>query len=420
MTPDSFSFTADLQRALDAKTKPIGSLGRLEQLAAQIATLQGTLQPSMSTCQLIIFGADHGIANQGVSAYPSEVTRQMVENLLAGGAAANVIADSLDIPVKIIDAGIKGDPIDHPDLINRRIAPGTADFSTGPAMTPDQYHLATKHGTNLFSSRSQSPVHNDRHSGESRNPEGLVTRDSDLDPSPELSRPHLRTHPSHGETIPFPSPSQAETNLLPSPSQGETGPASSPSQGETKRGSTDAICFGEIGIANTASASIIAHKILGLPLSDLVGPGTGLNPEGVQHKLAVLTKAAERTAPRLDAATALTEYGGFEIVMMAAAIRQAATSKRLVIIDGFIATAAAITAINAKPDITNALLFAHRSGERGHHAMLQALNVEPLLDLDMRLGEGTGALLAWPFVKAAAAILNNMATFQSAGVSSKL
>ena len=409
MTPDSFSFTADLQRALDAKTKPIGSLGRLEQLAAQIATLQSTLQPSMSTCQLIIFGADHGIANQGVSAYPSEVTRQMVENLLAGGAAANVIANSLDIPVKIIDAGIKGDAIDHPDLINRRIAPGTADFSTGPAMTPDQYHLATKHGTNLFSSRSQSPVYNDRHSGESRNPEGLVTRDSDLDPSPELSRPHLRTHPSHGETIPFPSPSQAETNLLPSPSQGEI-----------KRGSPDAICFGEIGIANTASASIIAHKTLGLPLSDLVGPGTGLNPEGVQHKLDVLTKAAERTAPRLDAAAALTEYGGFEIVMMAAAIRRAATSKRLVIIDGFIATAAAIAAINAKPDITDALLFAHRSGERGHDAMLQALNVEPLLDLEMRLGEGTGALLAWPFVKAAAAILNNMSTFQSAGVSSKL
>ncbi len=336
-------FQKKLQRALDTKTKPIGSLGRLEQLAAQIATLQGTLQPSMSTCQLIIFGADHGIADQGVSAYPSEVTRQMVENLLAGGAAANVIADSLDIPVQIVDAGIKGNAIDHPDLINRRIAPGTADFSIGPAMTPHQFRQATNHGTDLF-----------------------------------------------------------------------------PSQGETKSGSTDAVCFGEIGIANTASASIIAHKILNIPLPDLVGPGTGLDDAGVQHKLDVLTKSAQRTAPRLEAATVLTEYGGFEIVMMTAAIRQAATSKRLVIIDGFIATAAAIAAINAKPDITDALLFAHRSGERGHDAMLKALNVEPLLDLYMRLGEGTGALLAWPLVKAAAAILNNMATFQSAGVSSKL
>lgn len=341
---------ADIQRALDSKTKPIGSLGRLEQLAAQIATLQGTLNPSMSLCQLIIFGADHGIAAQGVSAYPSEVTRQMVLNLLSGGAAANVIANALNIPIQIIDAGIAGDPIDHPDLLNRRIAPGTADFSLGPAMTPDQYQLATTHGTNLFPS---------------------------------------------------------------------------PSQGEIKMGSPspEAICFGEIGIANTASASIIAHKILDIPLQDLVGPGTGLDDSGVQHKLAVLTKSASRTPTPLDALTALTEYGGFEIAMMAAAIQAAANSKRLVIIDGFIATAAAIAALNPDPpitnSITNALVFSHRSGERGHDAMLQALNANSLLDLDMRLGEGTGALLAWPIIKSAAAILNNMATFESAGVSTK-
>ena len=326
---------ADIQRALDSKTKPIGSLGRLEQLAAQIATLQGTLTPSMSTCQLIIFGADHGIAAQNVSAYPSEVTRQMVLNLLSGGAAANVIAKSLDIPVKIVDTGIKGEPIDHPNLINRRIAPGTADFSIGPAMTPDQFHQATKHGANL------SP-------------------------------------------------------------------------------STDAVCFGEIGIANTASASIIAHKILNIPLPDLVGPGTGLDQTGVQHKLAVLTQAANRTPTPLDAQTTLTQYGGFEIAMMTAAIIAAADTKRLVIIDGFIATSAAIAAINIDPTITNALVFSHRSGERGHDAMLKALNAKPLLDLDMRLGEGTGALLAWPIIKSAAAILNNMATFQSANVSGKL
>ena len=351
-------FDTALQKALDSKTKPIGSLGRLERLAAQIATLQRTLQPSMSTCQLIIFGADHGIADQNVSAYPSEVTRQMVLNLLSGGAAANVIARSLNIPIRIIDAGVKGDPINHPDLINRRIGSGTADFSIGPAMTPDQYQLATTHGANLF-----------------------------------------------------PSLSQGETNLFPSPSQGEI-----------KRGfnTTDAVCFGEIGIANTASASIIAHKILDVPLQDLVGPGTGLNSEGVQHKLAVLTKSAERTASQLDAATALREFGGFEIAMMAAAIQTAANAKRLVVIDGFIATAAAIAATNSDPYIANALVFAHRSGERGHDAMLQTLNAEPLLDLDMRLGEGTGALLAWPIIKAAAAILNDMATFDSARVSTKL
>ena len=328
---------ADIQRALDSKTKPIGSLGRLEQLAAQIATLQGTLTPSMSTCQLIIFGADHGIAAQNVSAYPSEVTRQMILNILSGGAAANAIANSLNIPVKLIDAGIAGQPIDHPDLLNRRIATGTADFSLGPAMTPDQYQLATSHGTEIANSTT-----------------------------------------------------------------------------------TDAICFGEIGIANTASASIIAHKILDIPLQDLVGPGTGLNDAGVQHKLTVLTRSANRTPTRLNSETALTEYGGFEVAMMSAAIQQAANSKRLVIIDGFIATAAAIAALNSDPTIINALVFSHRSGERGHDAMLKAINANPLLDLDMRLGEGTGALLAWPIIKAATAILNDMATFESAGVSEKL
>lgn len=335
MTAKSSNFPTAIQRALDSKTKPIGSLGRLEQLAAQIATLQGTLNPSMSTCQLTIFGADHGIAGQGVSAYPSEVTRQMVLNLLSGGAAANVIANSLNIPIQLIDAGIAGEPIDHPDLLNRRIAPGTADFSLCPAMTPNQYQLATSQGTNLFPS-------------------------------------------------------------------------------------TDAVCFGEIGIANTASASIITHKILDIPLQDLVGPGTGLDNAGVQHKLAVLTQSANRTPTPLNAEIALTEYGGFEIAMMTAAIQQAAKSKRLVIIDGFIATAAAIAALNYDPSITNALVFSHRSGERGHDAMLQAINANPLLDLDMRLGEGTGALLAWPIIKAAAAILNDMATFESAGVSEKL
>lgn len=375
---------ADIQRALDSKTKPIGSLGRLEQLAAQIATLQGTLNPSMSTCQLIIFGADHGIAAQGVSAYPSEVTRQMVLNLLAGGAAANVIANALNIPIQIIDAGIAGDPIDHPNLLNRRIAPGTADFSLGPAMTPDQYQLATTHGTDLilspFGAKGDASECNEIAGacGRGRGARGTQQHDSVSQRSP------------------------SSTSAIKSAST-----------------TPDAICFGEIGIANTASASIIAHKILDIPLQDLVGPGTGLDDSGVQHKLAVLTKSASRTPTPLDAQTALTEYGGFEIAMMAAAIQAAANAKRLVIIDGFIATAAAIAALNSDPPITNALVFSHRSGERGHDAMLQALNANPLLDLDMRLGEGTGALLAWPIIKSAAAILNNMATFESAGVSTK-
>ena len=291
----------------------------------------------MSTCEIIIIGADHGIAAQNVSAYPSEVTRQMVLNLLAGGAAANVIANSMGIPIRIVDAGIAGEPIKHPQLVDRRVAPGTADFSIGPAMTKAQYQLATDHGNDI-----------------------------------------------------------------------------------TRSISSDAVCFGEIGIANTASASMIAHKIANIPLADLVGPGTGLDEAGIKHKHAVLSQSADRTPSKLDPQNALTEYGGFEITMMASAIRSAANRNRLVIVDGFIATAAAIAAIYIDASITNALVFAHRSGERGHDAMLDALNVTPLLDLDMRLGEGTGALLAWPIIKAAAAILNEMATFDSAGVSGKL
>ena len=178
--------------------------------------------------------------------------------------------------------------------------------------------------------------------------------------------------------------------------------------------------------ASAKSASQTPHQHPSSPTKsstslylDLVGPGTGLDDAGVQHKLAVLTRSANRTPTPLDAESALTQYGGFEIAMMTAAIIAAANAKRLVIIDGFIATSAAIAAINTDSTITNALLFSHRSGERGHDAMLKALNAKPLLDLDMRLGEGTGALLAWPIIKAAAAILNNMATFQSANVSDK-
>ena len=403
---------ADIQRALDSKTKPVGSLGRLEQLAAQIATLQGTLNPSMSTCQLIIFGADHGIAAQGVSAYPSEVTRQMVLNLLSGGAAANVIANALNIPIQIIDSGIAGDPIDHPNFLNRRIAPGTSDFSLGPAMTPDQYQLATTHGTILFPSPSQRPLQDCANEVGKAEPPSPFEAKGDASERSETAGACGRGRGARG-TQPSSAPSnQPPVSEIPIP-------PSSTSAIKSASTTPDAICFGEIGIANTASASIIAHKILNIPLQDLVGPGTGLDDSGVQHKLAVLTKSASRTPTPLDAQTALTEYGGFEIAMMAAAIQAAAKAKRLVIIDGFIATAAAIAALDSKPSITNALVFSHRSGERGHDAMLQALNANPLLDLDMRLGEGTGSLLAWPIIKSAAAILNNMATFESAGVSTK-
>lgn len=331
--PDQTTFAADLQRKIDMKTKPLGALGRIEQLATQIATVQGTLMPKMQSCQLTIFAADHGIAAAGVSAFPQEVTRQMVLNFLGKGAAANVFAMSTGADLRVVDAGVAGEPFNEPTLLDRRIGPGTSNFLNGPAMTADQADDALKKGRELG-------------------------RDGDW----------------------------------------------------------DAVAFGEMGIANTSSATLLAHKITGVDLHTLTGRGTGLDDETLTAKEATLQQAASRTAS-LSAKDALVEYGGFEIAMMAGAMQGAAASKRIVIVDGFIATAAALIAATLEPDARQAMVFAHKSQERGHSAMLDALNGEPLLDLQLRLGEGTGALLAWPLLQAASRMLTDMASFDDAGIS---
>ena len=178
-------------------------------------------------------------------------------------------------------------------------------------------------------------------------------------------------------------------------------------------------CFGEMGIGNTSSASLVAAKLLGQPVSGLVGRGTGLDDGGLIRKRRVLERAAERTPGELDPHAALREYGGFESVMLAGAILGAAAAGKLVLADGFIATVSALAALRISPGVRGNLVFAHRSAEPGHAVVLQALEAEPLLDLDLRLGEGTGALLAWPLVRAAAAMLRDMASFDSAGVSGR-
>ena len=323
-----------IRRAIDAKTKPRGALGTLEALALRIARVQGTLTPSMRLCRLVLFVADHGVACEGVSAYPQEVTRQMVANFLAGGAAANVFARQVGVDLSVVDAGVAGEPMDLPGLVPRRIAAGTRNFAAGPAMTPEQCEAALR--------------------------EGLVL----------------------GEDI-----------------------------------SADAAAFGEMGIANTSSASLLAHKLTGAELGALVGRGTGLDARGLERKGAVLARAAARTAPRLDPKEALCEYGGFEIVMMAGAMIGAARTGAVVLVDGFIASVAAMAALGLAPGLRDYLVFAHRSAEPGHQVVLDALDFRPLLDLGMRLGEGTGALLAWPLLRCAAAMLSEMASFESAGVS---
>lgn len=334
MDPQAATFEAALHAAIDGKTKPSGSLGRIEELAARLARLQGTLAPRAERCRLFLIAADHGIAAQGVSAYPQAVTRQMVLNFLRGGAAATVFARTLGVEVTVVDAGVAGDPIRHPALLDRRLGPGTADSSRGPAMTPDQAKRALAQGEALG-------------------------READA----------------------------------------------------------DVVATGEMGIANTTAAALLAGKLEGLDPVALAGRGTGLDDAGLAHKRAVIARAAARTADRLPPDTALAEYGGFEIGTLAGVILGAARARRLVLIDGFIATAAALLARALDPSIRPALVCAHRSAEPGHAVLLEALGARPLLDLELRLGEGTGALLAWPLVRAAAAMLSRMASFEEAGVS---
>ncbi len=328
------TFEQALLAAIDGKTKPLGALGRIEDLAAQLARLQHSLTPRAETCRLIIFAADHGIAEEGVSAFPQTVTREMVKNFLAGGAAANVFARSTGAEIVVVDAGVAGEPFLHSDLIDARIGAGTANSATGPAMSEDQLETALQAGARFGA-----------------------------------------------------------------------------------EGAADVMAFGEMGIANTSAASLLAAKLTGREVGDFVGRGTGLDDPGLAHKAAVLARAAARKAGRLPGREALREYGGFEIAMMAGAMMGAAEAHRLVLVDGFIASAAAAAALDIMPEARAAMVFAHLSEEAGHHSLLEALDVRPLLSLGLRLGEGTGALLAWPLVRASAAMLTEMASFESAGVS---
>lgn len=327
-------FVQRVRQALDEKTKPLGSLGRLEALAEQLAVLQQRLDPVADRCTLLLFAADHGLVEDGVSAYPQEVTRQMVLNFLSGGAAANVLARSVGADVCVVDAGVAGPPIEHASLVCCSMGAGTQNSRVGPAMTLAVFEKALLAGEDLATNHD-APV----------------------------------------------------------------------------------IALGEMGIGNTSAASLVAHKILGVPLERMIGRGTGLDDDGLMRKMGVLQVAASRTESCLEPFEALCNYGGFEMVMMAGALRGAAKRGAMVLVDGFIASVAAMAMLRAEPEWSKACVFSHLSVEQGHAYVLESLGVKPLLQLDMRLGEGTGALLAYPLVKAAAAMLCDMASFQQAGVS---
>ena len=337
--PVSSEALNNAQAAIDIKTKPPGSLGRIEQLARQICGVQETLNPIVDPARLLLFAADHGLVAEGVSAWPSEVTTQMVANFLGGGAAANVFARSNNVEISIIDAGIIGELEDHPDLIRSNIKKGTANCMHNDAMSADELGAALDFGASLAK--------------------------------------------------------------------------------KCIAGGTRAIALGEMGIGNTSSATLLAHSIHQIAIDQLTGPGAGLDEPGVRQKIQTLGKVATRKPGKLSSMEALQAYGGLEIAMMAGAIIGTASAGAIVLVDGFIASAAAMCALAARPDATPYTVFAHRSKEPGHGLMMEAIGATPLIDLDLRLGEGTGALLAFPLLRSACAMVNDMATFESAGVSGK-
>ena len=332
---------ASLQHKIDNKTKPQGSLGQLEALARQIGRIQQTLTPSLNQPHLLVFAGDHGAAKVGVSAYPQDVTWQMVENFLAGGAAINVFARQSGLTLTVVDAGVAHDFGARDGLIDAKTGPGTRNYIVEPAMSAADCAAALAKGA-------------------------------------ELAR----------------ALADAGCNVL---------------------------GFGEMGIGNTASASLLTHALTGTPLIDCIGRGTGLDDAGLERKRDLLTQAVQRAAlpANADPLRVLAEFGGFEIVMMAGAMLGAAERGMILLIDGFIVTSALLAAARLAPAISDYCIFCHRSAEPGHLAQLRELKADPLIDLGLRLGEGTGAALAWPLVRAAAAFLNEMASFESAGVSDK-
>ena len=332
-----------LQHKIDRKTKPLGALGQLEKTAHKIGLIQQTLTPQLTNPQMLVFAGDHGAAKAGVSAYPQDVTWQMVENFLAGGAAINVFARQNGFGLSVVDAGVAHDFGGERDgLIDLKVAPGTANYIEQPAMTVAQCAQAIEQGAGIVL--------------------GLAA---------------------------------AGCNV---------------------------VGFGEMGIGNTASASLLTHCLTGLPLAECVGRGTGLDDAGLARKQDLLETALVRYrngGGGNDPFTVLAEFGGFEIATMVGAMLAAAEAKMVLLIDGFIVGSAALVASRLAPALLDYCVFCHRSAEAGHRTQLLAMGAEPLLDLGLRLGEGTGAALAYPLVQAAVNFLNEMASFESAGVSDK-
>lgn len=323
------------QAELNGKTKPRGSLGRLERLAVQLAAIAGTITPDPVRGAIVVAAADHGYAEEGVSAYPQEVTRQMLANFAAGGAAVSVLARAFGAEVIVVDAGVIT-PLDDDRIRAVRIGSGTANATRGPAMTREHALRAIDEGALLADELAADGV--------------------------------------------------------------------------------NAIVLGDMGIGNTTAASAIHAELLGVAAADVCGPGTGLDDEGVRRKAAVVERARAANSAPADAVDVLAGLGGFEIAFLTGTALGAAASRVAVVLDGFIVCAAALVAARLAPAVTEYMIASHASTEPGHALGLRALGLAPLLNLELRLGEGSGGALALPLLQAARSILVEMATFESAGV----
>jgi nicotinate-nucleotide--dimethylbenzimidazole phosphoribosyltransferase len=321
----------------DQLTKPQGSLGRLEALSIQIAGITGQARPRLRQPAVIVMAADHGVAAQGVSAYPAAVTPQMVLNFLHGGAAINALARHVGARVVVVDMGVASELPPHPELLDRKLALGTADLSTGPAMSRDMALRALESGI-------------------------AVAR-------------------------------------------------------ETIAAGADIIATGDMGIGNTTASSALVAALTGAPAAEVTGRGTGVDDAGLARKVAVIEQALALHRPDpTDGLGALAKLGGFEIGGLAGVMLGAAAARVPVVVDGFISGAAALLACAIAPALQPYLIAAHRSVERGHLAIFARLDLVPLFDLGMRLGEGTGAALGISLCQAACKVLDEMATFGEAGV----
>ncbi|MBF0360919.1 MAG: nicotinate-nucleotide--dimethylbenzimidazole phosphoribosyltransferase [Oligoflexia bacterium] len=362
----------DLKHEVDSKTKPPGSLGDLESLAIKIGKIQQTLNPQLRNPHILIFAGDHGIAkNSPISPYPQEVTFQMVLNFLSEGAAINVFAKQNNISLKVVDAGVNFDFNNTPliqkklpssiEFLDRKIRMGTRDYSKESAMTLEEMNKALSEAASIV---DEIHAENNKTNGS--------TNGSD-----------------HGSNV---------------------------------------IGFGEMGIGNTSSASIFLSLLANLPLESCVGAGTGHSSEGIKTKISILENAIKTHAHALSsstssatefATTVMTTFGGYELCMMAGAMLRAAELQMLILVDGFISSSAMLWCSHFAPNILDYTVFSHLSEERAHRLMLEQMDAHPIVNLKMRLGEGTGVAVTYPIIQSAVNFLNQMATFSSAGVANK-